>query len=93
MAYNITFHYKNGKDEKKELIINANSEETFEKIMNKFFSQTNTIPTKNTKKISVIYIFKVLNSDDYLQRTVKKIFKLNLNPNVSVLDIDSIIGD
>ena len=93
MTYNIKFHYVNEKGMNKELTINANSEETFEKIMNKFFSQANPIPTKNAVKFSVFYRCKLLNSGYYLQRTVKNIFKRDGNPDLNVLDINGIIGD
>ena len=64
---------------------------TIKEMLEQFLKQTNSFAQINSNDIQFIYKGKILNTDSYLDKYVRDIFKLS-NHKVKVWDSKNIIG-
>ena len=83
------FHSDDGRIDK-NLEFNENS--TIRDVLVSFLEQTNSKINYNVEEISFMYNSILINSEKYLDRPIKVVFKRNNNPKIKVIDSNNIIG-
>ena len=77
----------------REKIFTYDCEMTIENLLNSFLRETNSIHNLNSKSIQFVYKSKIINSDGFLKKKAKEIFRFLDQTNlVQVYDSQNIIG-
>ena len=93
MSKTVKLKFNTERNSIREKIFTYDCEMTVENLLNSFLRETNSIHTLDSKVIQFVYKSKIINTDGFLKKKAREIFRFLDQTNlVQVYDSQNIIG-